>query len=115
MDDLNLYSQNEKQIHTLANIVQIFSEDIGMEFGISTCATCVIKRRIISRSEGIKLPNDEVIKNTEFEFSDHELRFQILIEKIVNAKSQKVVIYVIAKTLEHDNSVIPLNFEDVSV
>ena len=53
MDDLNLYSQNEKQIHTLANIVQIFSEDIGMEFGIGTCATCIIKRRIIARSEGI--------------------------------------------------------------
>lgn len=37
MDDLNLYSQNEKQIHILANTVRIFSEDTRMEFQISMC------------------------------------------------------------------------------
>ena len=39
MDDLKLYGQNGKQIDTLVNTVQIFSEDIGMEFGIRMCAT----------------------------------------------------------------------------
>ena len=36
-----------------------------MEFGISKCTTHITKRVIISRSEGLQLPNDEVIKNIE--------------------------------------------------
>ena len=39
MDDQILYGQNEKQVDTLINTVQIFSEDIRMEFGISKCGT----------------------------------------------------------------------------
>ena len=35
-----------------------------MEFGISQRATLLMKR-IITRSQGIQLPNDEVIRNTE--------------------------------------------------
>ena len=50
---------------TLVNTVRIFSEDIGMEFGISKYDTLMIKRGIISKSEGIQLPNDEFIKNIE--------------------------------------------------
>ena len=62
MDDLNRYSQNEKQIRILVNTVRIFSEDTRMEFQISMCVKCIMKRGIISRSEGIKLSNDKVIK-----------------------------------------------------
>ena len=65
MDDLKLYGQNEKQIDTLVNTVQIFSEDIGMEFWISKCATLIMKRGIISKNEGIQLTNDEFIKNMD--------------------------------------------------
>ena len=48
------------------NTRQIFSKDIDMEFGISKCATLIIKWGIISRSEGIQLPNDKVIKDIEY-------------------------------------------------
>ena len=65
MDDLKLYGQNKKRIDKLVNTVRIFSEDIRMEFGISKCATLIMKRSIISKSEGIQLPNDESIKNIE--------------------------------------------------
>ena len=64
MDDLKLYDQNKKQIDIPVNIVRMFSKDIRMEFEISTCATLIMKRGIISRSEGI--PNDEFIKNIEY-------------------------------------------------
>ena len=57
-----LYRQNKKQIDTLVNIVQIFKKVIGMAFGIRECATLIMKRDIISKSEGIQLPNDEFIK-----------------------------------------------------
>ena len=33
-DDLKLYSRNEKALESLVQTVSVFSEDIGMEFGI---------------------------------------------------------------------------------
>ena len=65
MDDLKLYGKNEKQIDTLLNTVRIFSKDIGMEFGINKCATVNIKRGRKVTSEGIQLPNGDLIKNLE--------------------------------------------------
>ena len=62
MDDLKLYSQNKKQIDTLVNLVRIFNKDIRMGFNITMCVTLIMKRGIISRSEGTQLPNDEVKK-----------------------------------------------------
>ena len=62
MDDLKLYGQNENQIDTLVNTVRIFSQDIGMEFGINKCAVLIMKRGVLSKNEGIQLPNEEVIK-----------------------------------------------------
>ena len=38
-----------------------------MQFGTSKCVTLTMKRGIISRSEGMQLPNDEVIKNVDNE------------------------------------------------
>ena len=33
MDDLKLYAKNEKGLESLVQTVQIFSDNIGMEFG----------------------------------------------------------------------------------
>ena len=44
MDDLKLYSQSEKGLDSLVHTVCVFSEDIGMEFGI------VIKEKMINIS-----------------------------------------------------------------
>ena len=46
-------------------MARIFSEDIGMQFGIEKCAILVIKKRKIVKSDGIELPNDKVIKSLE--------------------------------------------------
>ena len=37
MDDLKLYSRSEKGLDSLVQTVRVFSEDIGMEFGIEKC------------------------------------------------------------------------------
>lgn len=63
MDDLKLYGQNKKRIEKLVNLVRIFRKDIRMGFSINKCVT----RGIISRSEGIQLPNDEVKKKKKNE------------------------------------------------
>ena len=34
MDDLNLYAKNEKDLESFVQIVQIFEDDTGMDFGI---------------------------------------------------------------------------------
>ena len=38
MDNLKLYSRSQKGLDSLAQTVHVFSEDIGMEFGIEKCA-----------------------------------------------------------------------------
>ena len=62
MDDLKLYGKNENEADTLINTVRIFCNDIGMEFGISKCAILIMKRGKMSRSEGIEMPDNQVIK-----------------------------------------------------
>ena len=37
MDDLKLYAKNEKSLQSLVQTVQIFSDDIGTEFGMDRC------------------------------------------------------------------------------
>ena len=38
MDDLKLDSHNEKELDSLVQTIHVFSEGIGMEFGIEKCA-----------------------------------------------------------------------------
>ena len=56
MDDLKLYGRNEKEINSLVHTVRVFSSDIGMDFGIEKCATMVMKRGKLEKSEGTRLP-----------------------------------------------------------
>ena len=63
MDDLKLFSKSEEQMDTLVRTVYVFSTDIGMEFGIHGILT--MKRGKVVRSEGIKLPDSEVMKEVE--------------------------------------------------
>ena len=58
MDDLKLYGKSEKQVDTLLNTVRIFSQDIGLQFGINKCAVLVLKRGKVVRCEGIEMPNN---------------------------------------------------------
>ena len=62
MDDLKMYAKSEEQANTLVRTVYVFSTDIGMEFGIKKCGIRKMKRGKIVKSEGIKLPDGEVMK-----------------------------------------------------
>ena len=65
MDDLKIYGKNEREINALTSTVDIFSTDIGMEFGIKKCGTQILKRGKVVRSDGIELPSGEKIKEIE--------------------------------------------------
>ena len=61
--DLKLYSKNEKELDSLIQTVRVFSQDIRMEFGIDKCATIVLKRGKLVKSDGIKLPDGKEMKS----------------------------------------------------
>ena len=43
MDDIKLFAKIEKELETLMHTVRIYSQDIGMEYGIEKCAMLVMK------------------------------------------------------------------------
>ena len=65
MDDLKLYARSEVGLKQLVDIVYAFSSDIGMRFGIDKCASLRIEAGVKKASEGIELPNGEVISEVE--------------------------------------------------
>ena len=65
MDDLELYSESEKGLNSLVQTVRVFSEDIGMEFGIEKCVMLVMEKGKIVKSVGIELPDGKVIKSLQ--------------------------------------------------
>ena len=63
MNDLKLYIRSEKGLDSLLLSVRVFSEDIGMEFGVEKCAMLVMEKGKIVKSVGIELPNGKIIKS----------------------------------------------------
>ena len=62
MDDIKLFAKNEKELETLIPAVRIYSQDIGMEFGIEKCAMLVIKRGKRHLIDGMELPKQDKIR-----------------------------------------------------
>ena len=59
---LNYLQKNEKELETLICAVRIYSQDIGMEFGIEKCAMLVMKSGKRHMTDGIEQPNHDKIK-----------------------------------------------------
>jgi hypothetical protein len=69
MDDLKLYGKSKTELEFLTNIVYQYSADIGMDFGISKCATMVIKRGKMCEDDGVILPDGQVVPGLKLEDS----------------------------------------------
>ena len=54
MDDLNIY-ESERKLDSLIQTVRIFSDNVGMVFGLDKCRVLVLKRGKMVRTEGIEL------------------------------------------------------------
>ena len=63
MDDIKLFAENEKELETLTHAVRIYSQDIGMAFGIEKCAMLVKKSGQLT--DGMELPNQDKIRTFE--------------------------------------------------
>ena len=65
MDDLKIYGKSEREINSLVSTLELFSTDVGMEFGTKKCGTLVLKRGKVVGSDGLELPSGEKIQNVE--------------------------------------------------
>ena len=90
MDDLKVYGKNKDEVDGLVNTVRIFSEDIGMKFGIKKCAVLILKRGKVCSSDGILLPDQQKIKNLG---DDEEYKYLGVLEsdQIKHEEMKKVV------------------------
>ena len=61
MDNIKLFAKNEK-LETLIHTIRIYSQDIGMEFGIEKCALLAMKSGKRHLTDGIELPNQDKIR-----------------------------------------------------
>ena len=59
MDDLKLFAKSKKEINSLVQTVDIFTEDIGMQFGIKKCGVLILERGKVIRTDGIRLATHE--------------------------------------------------------
>ena len=62
MDDIKLFEKNKKDLKTLIHAVRIYSEEIGMEFGIEKWAMLVMKSDKPHLTDGMELPNQDKIR-----------------------------------------------------
>ena len=67
MDDLKLYAKDDNELEGLLRIVKGFSDDIGIEFGLSKCAKATLKRGILENSDHVRLDEETMIKDLELE------------------------------------------------
>ena len=65
MDNLKLYGKSENEIKGLVSTVQVFSQDIVMEFGIKKGCVIIMNRGKVKSTDGIELPSGEKIREIE--------------------------------------------------
>ena len=73
MDDIKLFAKTEKSQETLMHSIRIYSQDMGMEFGIEKYTMLVMKRGKRHLTDGMELPNKDKIrtlgKNKTYKYS----------------------------------------------
>ena len=62
MDDIKLFAKKKKELETLIHTIRIYSQDIGMEFGIEKCAQLVMKSGKQHLTDRIEQPNQDKIR-----------------------------------------------------
>ena len=67
MGNLKLYGKSESEIKRIVSIVENFSRDICMEFGIKKCGVIILNRGKEKSTDGIELPICEKIREIDFE------------------------------------------------
>ena len=67
MDDLKLYGKSQDEIDALLGLVQEYSNDIGMVFGMDKCAVLGIKKGKRVECSGVELPSGDMMNEVDEE------------------------------------------------
>ena len=59
MDNIKLLAKYDKELETLIQTISIYSQEMGMEFGVEKYAILIRKCEKREITEGIKLPNQK--------------------------------------------------------
>ena len=62
IDGIKLFAINEKEMETFIHTIRIYSQDIGMKFGIEKCVMLVMKSGKRHMTDGMELPNNDKIR-----------------------------------------------------
>ena len=65
MDDLKLYGKSESDIKGSVSTVEVFSQDIGMKFGIKKYDVIIMNRGKVKSTDEVELPSGEKIREIE--------------------------------------------------
>ena len=65
MSHLKLYGKSENEIKGLVSTVELFHQDIGIEFGIKKCGVIIMNRGKVKWTDRIELPSDKKIREIE--------------------------------------------------
>ena len=64
---MKLYTKDDSELDGLLRIVKGFSDNIGMEFGLSKCTKAIFKRGKLEKSDHVQLDEEAIIKDLEQE------------------------------------------------
>ena len=67
MDDLKAYAMNDNQLKNLLDIVNTFSDDIKMEFGLDKCAKATFIKGKLTKTSNIVLNQTTTIQELDQE------------------------------------------------
>ena len=62
IDDIKLFVKNDKELETQIKAVRIYSDNIGIEYGIGKCGMLIMKSGKRQIMERIELPNKEKVR-----------------------------------------------------
>ena len=62
MSKLKLHGKNKSEIKGLVCSVEVFSQDIGIEFDIKNCGEIIMNRGKVKSTDGTELPSGEKIR-----------------------------------------------------
>jgi hypothetical protein len=60
VDDLKLYAKSEDEMKGMIRIVEMFSKDIGMAFGINKCKWCKVQKGTVVQADSIQTEFGEI-------------------------------------------------------
>ena len=87
MDDLKLYAKSERELDSLIQTVMIFSDDVGMVFGLDKCAVLVLQREKMVQTEEIELSDGNRIR--EVNFDGYKYLGVLQLDSIVNREMKE--------------------------